>query len=121
MNKVELIGNLGKDAEVRFSTLGKPWTTFNLATTDEYKGEKKTQWHTITCFNKTAEKAGELKKGNRVRVEGKIEYTTDEKDGKTRYFTKIIAFKAEPVGETPQATHQTAKSNAYQNQEDVPF
>lgn len=96
-NKVQLIGNLGADPEVKELTDGKTVAKISLATSDTYKkasGEKvtETQWHNIVAWGKTAEIAGKyLKKGNRVAIEGRlVNRTYEDKKGIKRYVTEIV-------------------------------
>src|ERR1043165_9386425 len=98
VNKVILIGNLGKDPEVRYLPSGDAVTNISLATTDTWKdksGEKQehTEWHRVAFFGKTAEIAGEyLKKGSPVYVEGRIRTRKwQDKEGQDRYSTEIVA------------------------------
>lgn len=105
VNKVILIGNLGKDPEVRYMPSGEAITNINIATTDTWKdknGEKqeRTEWHRIAFFGKLAEIAGEyLKKGNPVYVEGRLQTRKwQDKDGKDRYTTEIVAEKMQMLG-----------------------
>ena len=100
VNKVILIGNLGKDPEVRYMPSGGAVANITVATTDSWKdkqtGEKKesTEWHSVVFFNRLAEIAGEyLKKGSKVYIEGslKTEKYQDKATGADRYTTKIIA------------------------------
>jgi len=96
-NKVQLIGNLGADPEVKELPEGKTVARLSLATSDTYKkasGEKvtETQWHNLVAWGKTAEIAGKyLKKGNRVAIEGRlVNRTYDDKKGIKRYITEIV-------------------------------
>lgn len=98
LNKVILIGHLGKDPETRYIPNGDAVTNITLATTDTWKdknGEKqeKTEWHRVTFYRKLAEIAGEyLKKGRMVYVEGRLETRKwQDKEGHDRYTTEIIA------------------------------
>ena len=99
LNKVLLIGNLGKDPEIRYLPNGTQVANFSLATSefrkdkDGQKGEEKTEWHRIVVFGKLAEIAGEyLAKGRKVFIEGRIQ-TRDWQDnsGQKRYTTEIVA------------------------------
>lgn len=97
-NKVQLIGNLGKDPEIRNMTSGKIKASFPLATSEVYKnkdGEKvtDTQWHNVIAWGKTAEVAENyLQKGNRIAVEGRLVHRSYEtKDGAKKYITEIVA------------------------------
>jgi single-strand DNA-binding protein len=96
VNKVILIGRLGKDPEIKYMTNGEAVTNVAIATSENWKdkaGEKqeKTEWHNLVFYRKLAEIAGEyLKKGAQVYVEGKLQTRKWEKDGVTRYTTEII-------------------------------
>lgn len=98
VNKVILVGNLGKDPEIRVLESGTKVATFSLATTESYKdrnsGERvdKTEWHNIVLWRALADIAERfLKKGNQVYLEGKLQTRSyDDKDGNTRYTTEIV-------------------------------
>lgn len=99
LNKVQLIGRLGKDPEVRHLESGSVVANFSLATSEKYKdkssGETKenTEWHHIVTWNNTAKVAEKyLHKGDLVYVEGKIATRSWEKEGVTKYITEIIVF-----------------------------
>src|ERR1041384_7756585 len=105
VNKVILIGNLGRDPETRYTTGGDAVTNLNIATTDTWKdknGEKqeKTEWHRVVLFGRTAEIAGEyLKKGRSVYIEGRLQtrkYT--DKEGVERYSTEIVGDRMQLLG-----------------------
>ncbi len=106
VNKVILVGNLGADPEMRYTTSGSGICTFNLATseswTDKQTNEKqeRTEWHRVKIFGRLAEIANEyLKKGRQVYIEGSIR--TDKftgKDGVEKYFTDIIASNMQLLG-----------------------
>jgi single-strand DNA-binding protein len=96
-NKVQLIGNLGQNPEIRTFDNGKSVARFSLATTDSYRdasGKKitETQWHNLVAWGnlaKTVEKF--LVKGSEVAVEGKLTHRAyDDKDGKKRYYTEVV-------------------------------
>lgn len=99
LNKVQLIGNLGKDVETKFTPSGLQISKFTVATTDSVKKgdtwENVTEWHNITCFGKTAEFADKyLKKGNAVYLEGRIKTESwEDESGVKKYKTGIIADK----------------------------
>jgi single-strand DNA-binding protein len=108
VNKVILIGNLGKDPETRYMQNGDAVTNITLATTETWKdknGEKqeKTEWHRVTFYRKLAEIAGEyLKKGRPVYVEGRLETRKwTDKSGAERYTTEIIASDMKMLGSKP--------------------
>jgi len=110
LNKVMLIGNLGADPEVRSTANGARVATLSVATSRQWNNQagerqEKTQWHRVVLWNNNkgsgladfAEKY--LKKGDRVYVEGEIEYRTwEDREGKTRYTTEIKAFQIMSVG-----------------------
>jgi single-strand DNA-binding protein len=104
VNKVIIIGNLGRDPETRYMPDGGAITNISVATTDTWKdknGEKqeKTEWHRVAFFGKLAEIAGEyLKKGSQVYVEGRLQTREWEKDGVKRYTTEIVANQMQMLG-----------------------
>jgi len=106
LNKVILIGNLGRDPETRYMPNGEAVTNVTLATTEAWKdrntGDKqeKTEWHRVTFYRRLAEIAGEyLKKGSQVYVEGRLETRKwTDKEGKDRYTTEIIASEMKMLG-----------------------
>ena len=105
INKVILIGRLGKDPEVRYTADGAAVVNFSIATSEEWKdkntGEKKekTEWHRIVAFRKLGEICGEyLSKGKQVYLEGKLQTRSWEKDGVTRYTTEIVASDVQFLG-----------------------
>ena len=127
VNKVTIIGYLGRDPENRYLPSGEQVTSIAVATTDRWRdkatGEQKeaTEWHRISFFGKLAEIAGQyLKKGSQVYVEGRIrtqKYT--DRDGIERYATEIIGDTIQMLGSKqggssqPAGTKQTAQSNSY--------
>jgi len=106
VNKVILIGNLGRDPETRYMPNGEAVTNVTLATTETWKdrgsGERqeKTEWHRVTFYRRLAEIAGEyLKKGSQLYVEGRLETRKwTDKEGKDRYTTEIIATEMKMLG-----------------------
>ena len=150
VNKVILIGRLGKDPETRYMPNGEAVTNAALATSENWKdksGEKqeKTEWHNLVFYRRLAEIAGEyLKKGSQVYIEGKLQTRKWEKDGVTRYTTEIIVNEMTMLGgkssgggsfevmeKTPAAEQSTAapaakrpaptKSNFDNFDDDIPF
>lgn len=95
VNKAILIGNLGKDPEVRYTGSGNAVASFSLATTEKWGEKEETQWHNITAWKKLAEICGQyLKKGSKIYAEGRIQYRTyDDKNGVKRYVTEIVLDK----------------------------
>jgi single-strand DNA-binding protein len=106
VNKVILVGNLGRDPEVRYSPNGSAMANVTIATTDSWKdkqtGEKqeKTEWHRVVFFNRLAEIVGEyLKKGSQVYVEGRLQTRKWQgQDGQDRYTTEIVANEMQMLG-----------------------
>ncbi len=106
VNKVILVGNLGRDPETRYSPDGAAITNVSIATTDTWKdkasGERqeKTEWHRVVFFDRLAEIAGEyLKKGSQVYVEGRLQTRKwTDKDGNERYTTEIRAERMQMLG-----------------------
>ena len=106
VNKVILVGNLGRDPEVRYSPNGQAVANVTLATSESWKdktsGEKqeKTEWHRVVFFGRLAEIAGEyLKKGAQIYIEGRLQTRKwQDKDGKDRYTTEIVANDMQMLG-----------------------
>ena len=105
VNKVILVGNLGRDPETRYTTSGDAVTNIRLATTDTWKdknGDKqeRTEWHNIVFYGRQAEIAGEyLKKGRQIYVEGRLQTRKwQDKEGQDRYTTEIIADRMQMLG-----------------------
>ena len=127
INKVIIVGNLGRDPENRYMPSGEQVTSIAVATTDRWRDKatgdmkEQTEWHRISFFGKLAEIAGQyLKKGSQVYVEGRIrtrKYT--DRDGVERYQTQIIADTMQMLGSKqdggtqPAGTKQPAQRNSY--------
>jgi single-strand DNA-binding protein len=131
LNKVMLIGNLGKDPEVRFTASGQGVTSFSLATSEKFKdktsGEwvERTEWHKVTLWGKLAELAGEyLSKGKTVFIEGRLQTRKYDKDGVTHYSTEIVGDKMEflsPKGERSGGDTPSASKSGGIGYEEPPF
>jgi single-strand DNA-binding protein len=97
LNKVQLIGHLGKDPELKYTPSGVAVATFSIATNESWKDQEgnpqeRTEWHNIVAWRKLAEICGEwLKKGKRIYLEGRIQTRSYEKDGVKKYITEIVA------------------------------
>ena len=103
VNKVILVGNLGKDPELRYTPSGAAVATFSLATTNPFKdkeGNKQTEWHNIVAWRQLAEICGKyLHKGKQVYIEGRIQTRSyDDRDGNKRYITEIVADQMQMLG-----------------------
>jgi len=134
INKVILVGRLGKDPEVRYTPDGTMVTTFNMATDESYKdknGEKvqKTEWHKVVTYRKLAEICGNyLVKGKLVYIEGKIQTRSwEDKEGVKRYATEIIANDMQMLDSKGQSrpaestAPDTASTPGGMAADDVPF
>ena len=141
VNKVILVGSLGRDPEVRYMTNGEAVANFSMATSENWKDkegnkQEKTEWHNVVAYRKLAEIIGEyLKKGAPVYIEGKLQTRKWEKDGVTRYSTEIIADTMQMLGSKGDNQSQgdtstpPAKNNAsdgvkdafYNFEDDIPF
>lgn len=128
VNKVILIGNLGRDPETRYMPNGEAVTNITIATTETWKdkasGEKqeKTEWHRVTFYRRLAEIAGEyLKKGSQVYVEGRLETRKwQDKEGKDRYTTEIIADRMQMLGSRSGQGDPSARERSAEGREPVP-
>lgn len=139
LNKVQIIGFLGKDVDLRYTPSGTAVANISVATTDTWKdkatGDKReaTEWHRVVFFDKLAEIAGEyLKKGSQVYIEGKLKTRKwKDKDGQDRYTTEINGEAMQMLGrkeaggegdENPHQSRTTTRNNHgaqdYQNAKD---
>ena len=107
VNKAIIVGNLGRDPEVRYAANGNPIANVAVATTDSWRdkqsGERqeKTEWHRVVFFGRLAEIAGEyLRKGSQVYIEGRLQTRKweDQKTGQERYTTEIVANDMQMLG-----------------------
>ena len=100
INKAILVGHVGNDPEIRYTSNGKAVANFHLATTQKWDGNEKTQWHKIVAWGKTAELCEKyVKKGDPLYVEGSIEYRQwEDKDGNRQYTTEIIVREIQFLG-----------------------
>ncbi len=136
VNKVILVGNLGKDAELRYTAGGSPVATVRLATTDRFKDkdgqwQDQTEWHSVVIWGKTAESLAEyLRKGKQIYVEGRLQTRSwDDREGKKRYTTEVKADKIVLLGgrspgterEEPPAPAEPARDTPEVTDDDIPF
>src|SRR5882672_7675236 len=99
VNKVILVGNLGKDPEVKYTPSGVPVAKFSIATNERFKDKSgewqdRTEWHNIVAWQRLAEIIGEyVKKGSKVYIEGKLQTSSweDKQSGEKKYRTEIVA------------------------------
>ena len=135
VNRVILVGRLGKNPEARYSNSGNAITGFNLATSRVYNnkdGERvdETEWHRCVSFGRTAEICAEyLKKGSLIYIEGRLQTRDwEDNDGNKRWTTEIIIENMRMLGSkdenkktSEQNTTQSEKSRDCDSEEDVPF
>ena len=100
VNKVILLGNLGRDPEIRYTPNGLAVATFTLATTERIKDEDRTEWHRLVAFGRLAEICNEyLNKGKQIYVEGRLQTSQwDDRDGNKRSTTEIIMSNMQMLG-----------------------
>lgn len=142
VNKVILIGNVGKDPEVKYLESGVPVARFTLATSESYKDkdgtrQSRTEWHNIVLWRGLAEIAEKyVKKGNPLFIEGKITNRSYEQNGVTKYFTEIVGNEMRMLGSkndnnnqstaynqsaAPQAKSENTQFNEPSENDDLPF
>lgn len=134
VNKVILVGTLGRDPETKYTQGGVAITSVSVATNESWKdkntGEKqeRTEWHNVTFFGKLAEIAGQyLKKGGLVYVEGKLRTDEYEKDGIKRWSTKVVADQMQMLGgksgseSRPTTSHTQATTQPGPDEDTIPF
>ena len=130
VNKVILVGNLGKDPEIKYSAQGKAIANLTLATSESWKDQsgqmqEKTEWHRVSMFGKLAEIAGEyLRKGSQIYIEGKLQTRKwTNKDGQDQYTTEIVldpfngvmqmlGGKQQDAQQAPQQAQQSNQPNS---------
>ena len=135
VNKVILVGNLGKDPEVRYTQTGSAVANFSIATSEQWndrdgKKQERTEWHNIVAWRKLAEICGQyLKKGSKVYLEGKLQTRSwdDKNTGVKRYTTEIVAddlimldSKGGGMSE-PNPSPSVAEPAAEPEKDDLPF
>ena len=130
VNKVILVGNLGRDPETRYTQGGSAVTQFSIATSDSWRdkasGEQqdRTEWHNIVCFARLAEIAGEyLRKGSKVYIEGSLRTSNWEQDGQKKYRTEIMARELQMLDSRSQTGGQEGsfQNNSYDKPADDQF
>jgi single-strand DNA-binding protein len=141
LNKVMLIGNLGRDPELRSTPSGTHVTTFTMATNRRFKGQDgewqdETQWHNIVAWGQRAEFiATYLKKGSRLYVEGRMTTRSwDDQSGQKRYTTEVVAENFVPLDPAPEGAREAGRrepippppeppeeAGGPEEEEDVPF
>lgn len=143
VNKVILVGNIGRDPEVKFTPSGVPVAKFSIATSERFKDkggewQERTEWHNIIAWQRLAEIVGEyVKKGSKIYIEGRLQTSSwdDKKSGEKKYKTEVVASDLVLLGggesdgesrprretrETVPAGRQTQDSTEITD-EDIPF
>jgi len=128
LNKAILIGNLGRDPEINYTPSGMAVCKFSMATTEKWKDKgtnemvSKTEWHNITVFGRLAEICDEyLYKGKQVYIEGRLQTSSWEKDGITRYKTEVVASEMKMLGQKDDKPQATPESAPKLPDDDIPF
>jgi single-strand DNA-binding protein len=127
LNKVQLIGNLGKDPEIRISNAGQMVANLSIATENSFKDAKgvwqeATTWHSLVAFGRTAEIIRDyVRKGSRIYVEGRIQTRSWDQDGQTRYRTEIVVNELLLLSGKPDADAIWPKTETEVTDEDIPF
>lgn len=123
LNKVQIIGNLGKDPESKMTTTGKSVSNFSVALSERYKDKSgnwqdKTEWVNVVVWERLSELAAQyLKKGSKCYIEGRISTRSYEKDGVTKYITEIVGQELILLDGKPPTSEQTTPTES----EDAPF
>ena len=133
VNLAILIGNLGRDPELRYTPSGQAVASFSMATTERWKDKsgqmtERTEWHNIVCWGRNAEVASQyLKKGSPVYIEGRIQNRTyDDKDGNRRYISEVVARRLQMLsrkGESAESPPDVppVPENVPETDDDLPF
>lgn len=132
LNKVMLIGSLGKDVNLRYTTGGQPVASFSLATDESFKNkagewEERTEWHNITIWGKLAEIANEhLSKGTLVYLEGSLQTRKwQDKSGNDRYSTDIVCNKMQKLSSSSGSSGKAPADSGHDQQsppdDDIPY
>jgi single-strand DNA-binding protein len=130
VNMQILVGNLGKDPEVRSTGSGKKVATFSVATSSKSRGEEVTTWHNIVAWEKLAEICEQyLKKGSKVYIQGRTSHRSyDDRDGNKKFITEVIADQMQMLsprsegsgGQQSRPTQQAAEP-PFNPDDDIPF
>jgi single-strand DNA-binding protein len=124
LNKIQIIGNLGQDAEHRFTTNNKCVSSFSVATTDGYKNkdgawQNETTWHNVIAWEQSEYMKALLMKGAKFYVEGKLKKRDYiDKGGIKKYITEIISEKLIPLDKTEGTQHEPGQVGSYEKPQD---
>jgi len=127
VNRVQLEGFTGADAELKYLPSGHPVANLSVATSERYKDGKgadqeKTEWHRIVVFGKAAERVGKIRKGQLVTLEGKLQTRSWEgKDGKKQYITEVVAHRVHVIqlGEQQASEPRREAAKSVEGSQDV--
>ena len=121
VNKVILIGNLGKDPEFKTFDGDKQKASFSLATSEKYSDRTITKWHNIVVWGKLAKVCKDyLRKGSPVAIIGKITYREYEKEGEKKYITEIVSDEMQMLGKAPESKPKVKVSDGIPGTDDFP-
>lgn len=128
VNKVILVGNLGRDPELRYTQSGQAVANFTLATTEQYTKreggrEERTEWHRIVAWGRLAEICGEyLSKGRQVYIEGRIQTREwEDREGEKRRTTEIVALQMQMLGRRGETVSTTDEPRSQDSSGDEDF
>ena len=129
MQKVQVIGNLGKDPDVKTFDSGGKVCNFSVAANEKWKDkdgqtQEHTEWFNVQAWGRTADVAEKyLKKGSQIYIEGKNRTRTYEKDGETKYITEVVVHYLEMLGSAPERTQpeDPGKQEPQDGKDDLPF
>ena len=120
MNKAILIGNVGKQPEIRKTQSGISVANFSLATSKKVKGEDQTEWHRVVAWDKLADIIEKyVKKGDKLMIEGEIQTREYEKEGRKVYTTEIRAWNMEMLGGKSEPATEPANPTKNINLDDI--
>ena len=112
INKYEIKGRAGMDAETRFTATGKQLTRFSVATSESHNGNEYTTWHIVKAWEKVAQQCDQIQKGDVVHVIGKFRTESWERDGVKKYASYCLASKVEVEGKEKPAEPQPQQNNS---------
>ena len=123
LNRIEIIGNCGKEPEMRFTPSGKPVTSFSVAVNSKFGETESTEWFNVVAWNKLAENCNQfLVKGRQVFVEGRLQTRTWEgQDGQKHYRTEIIANRVLFLGKHEDVDATELTERTINDPEDIVF
>ena len=115
LNRIEIIGNVGKEPEMRFTPSGKPVTSFSVAVNSKFGKQETTEWFSIVAWNKLAETCNQyLQKGQQVFVEGRLQTRTwESNDGIKHYKTEVIANRVLFLGKRKGDEEETNEEDLF--------